>query len=157
MNAKRILFPTDFSTASDAGLPLAASLARDMGATLIVLHVEEPALAYGGGELYYGQTEPDHAALVRMLHQVKPADPKIPCEHRMLMGDPADEIIKAATDEGVDLIVLGTHGRSGLARFLMGSVAEHVVRKATCPVLTVKHPAAKKKNKATPVLAKGAK
>ncbi len=140
MNAKKILFPTDFSTASDAGLPLATTLAKEMGATLIVLHVEEPANAYGGGEFYYGLPEPDHPNLVKMLHNVKPADSKVPCEHRMLMGDPATEIVKAADDESVAMIVLGTHGRTGLTRFLMGSVAEQVVRKAKCPVVTLKQP-----------------
>jgi nucleotide-binding universal stress UspA family protein len=140
MDAKKILFPTDFSTASDAGLPLATTLAKEMGATLVVLHVEEPPIAYGGGELYYGLPEPDHPALVKMLHNVKPSDTKVRCEHRMLVGDPATEIVKAADDENVAMIVLGTHGRTGLNRFLMGSVAEQVVRKAKCPVVTLKQP-----------------
>lgn len=141
MNVKKILFPTDFSTVGDAGLPLATSLARDLGATLIVLHVEEPPLAYGGGEFYYGLPEPDHPALVKMLNQVKPADPKVSCEHRIRVGDPASEIVKAAEDESVGMIVLSTHGRTGMTRFLMGSIAEQVVRKAQCPVLTLKQPA----------------
>jgi len=61
-------------------------------------------------------------------------------EHKLLVGDPASAIVEAAEEENVDLIVLGTHGRTGLTRLLMGSVAENVVRKAKCPVLTVKHP-----------------
>lgn len=140
MNAKKIVFPTDFSTASDAGLSIATALCRDTGATLIVVHVEEPPIAYGGGELYYGLPEPDHPALATMLQAVVPTDSQVSCEHRLVMGDPATEIVKVADDEQADMIVIGTHGRTGLSRLLMGSVAEQVVRRAKCPVLTVKHP-----------------
>jgi universal stress protein A len=140
MKAKKILFPTDFSHASDAGLPLASSLARDTGATLVILHVEEPPLAYGGGELYYGIPEPNTEALQKMLADVKPADPKVPYVHRMVTGDPATEIVRVAEEEQADIIVVGTHGRTGLTRLLMGSVAEQVIRRASCPVLTFKEP-----------------
>ena len=68
MKANKILFPTDFSTCSDAGLKYATSLARDTGATLVIVHVEEPPMAYGGGEMYYGMTEPDYAALQKMQY-----------------------------------------------------------------------------------------
>jgi nucleotide-binding universal stress UspA family protein len=61
----------------------------------------------------------------------------------MLTGDPANAIVKLADEEHVDMIVLGTHGRTGLARLLMGSVAEAIVRRANCPVLTYKHHADK--------------
>jgi nucleotide-binding universal stress UspA family protein len=63
-------------------------------------------------------------------------------ERRLVIGDPALEILDEAQESKVDLIVMGTHGRSGLGRLLMGSVAESVVRKAACPVLTVKAPIA---------------
>ena len=140
MYAKKIVFPTDFSTSSDAGLAQATSLARDTGARLLILHVEEPPAAYGGGEMYYGVLEPDNSEINRMLQAVVPADPSVPYEHRMVMGDPATEIVRLADEEKADLIVMGTHGRSGLRRLLMGSVAESVVRHANCPVLTFKHP-----------------
>ena len=78
-----------------------------------------------------------------MLEKIKPADPKVQYVHRMVTGDPATEIVRVAKEEGVDLIVMSTHGRSGLTRVLMGSVAELVVRRAECPVLTFKQPAAK--------------
>lgn len=138
MKAKKILFPTDFSRSSDAPLEYATSLARDMGATLLLVHVEEPPLAYGGGEMYYGVAEPDYEALKKMLDNVKPADPAVPCERRLISGDPATAIVELAAAEKVDLIVMGTHGRTGLRRFLMGSIAEAVVRTAPCPVLTFK-------------------
>jgi len=138
MNAKKILFPTDFSTSSDAGLRHATALARESGATLLVLHVEEPPLAYGGGEMYYGVPNPDHAAINRMLKAIVPTSPDVKYEHRLVVGEPASEIVRIAEQEGVDMIVMGTHGRTGLRRMLMGSVAEAVVRRATCPVFTFK-------------------
>jgi nucleotide-binding universal stress UspA family protein len=139
MIAKKILFPTDFSSSSDEGLKWAESLARDTGATLLIVHVEEPPAAYGGGEMYYGIPEPDKAALQAMLGAVKPADSTVPHEHRLVTGDPAEAIVHVADSEHCDLIVLGTHGRTGFRRLLMGSVAEAVVRRANVPVLTVKH------------------
>jgi nucleotide-binding universal stress UspA family protein len=130
-----ILVPTDFSTASDAALPHAEALARQKSASLLILHVEEPPLAYGAGELYYGLPEPNSERILKMLEEVKPTDPSVPFTHRLTMGDPAGEIVRIAAEEGVDMIVLGTHGRSGISRMLMGSVAEGVVRRAPCPVL----------------------
>lgn len=140
MKAKTILFPTDFSHTGDAALELATMLARDSGASLLIVHVEEPPLAYGGGELYYGIPEPATEDLKKMLLEVKPSDPKVSYEHRLITGDPASAMVKLAEEEGVDMIVLGTHGRTGLLRLLMGSVAEAVVRRAKCPVLTFKQP-----------------
>jgi universal stress protein A len=138
MNGYKILYPTDFSTAGQTALELATSLARDRGATLVIMHVEEPPMAYGGGELYYGLEEPDRNELKRMLSEVMPTDPKVAFEHRLMIGSPAGAILEMAEREQVNLIVMSTHGRTGLLRVLMGSVAEEVVRKAKCPVLTVK-------------------
>ena len=99
-------------------------------------------MAYGGGELYYGIQEPDREELRRMLTEVKPTDPAVPYIHRLLIGAPATAIVELAEREGVEMIVMATHGRTGLMRIL-GSVAEEVVRKAKCPVLTIKKPAVK--------------
>jgi nucleotide-binding universal stress UspA family protein len=140
MHAKKILFPTDFSTLSDAALQYATTLARDMGAKLVIVHIEEPPAAYGAGEMYYGIPDPDTAALTKMLDAVRPADAAVPFDHRLVTGEPATEIVELAKEEGVDLIVMGTHGRTGLGRLLMGSVAESVVRRAPCPVFTFKEP-----------------
>jgi nucleotide-binding universal stress UspA family protein len=142
MNASKILCPTDFSTTGQTALEMATSLARDRGATLVIMHVEEPPMAYGGGELYYGIEEPNREELKRMLSEVVPADPAVPYEHRLMIGSPATAIVEMAQRENVNLIVMPTHGRTGLMRLLMGSVAEEVVRKAKCPVLTVKPAAA---------------
>jgi nucleotide-binding universal stress UspA family protein len=143
MNAQKILFPTDFSTTGQAALELATSLARDRGAKLLIAHVEEPPMAYGGGEFYYGIDEPNRDELHRMLREVLPADPAVGFEHRLLIGSPARAIVHLAEKENVDMIVMPTHGRTGVLRLLMGSVAEEVVRKAKCPVLTVKAAAPK--------------
>ena len=138
MNTPKILFPADFSTTGQTALEMATSLARDRGAKLLIVHVEEPPMAYGGGELYYGIEEPDREQLKKMLSEVLPTDPSVGYEHRLMVGSPATAIVHLAEKEGVEMIVMPTHGRTGLLRVLMGSVAEEVVRKAKCPVLTVK-------------------
>lgn len=140
MKAKKILFPTDFSTPSDAALAHATALARDTGATMVIVHVEEPPVVYGTGEMYYGIPNPDTEALKKMLEAVVPTDSDVKYEHHLVTGDPATEIVRLAEEEGVDLIVMGTHGRTGLKRLLMGSVAEAIVRRAPCPVFTYKEP-----------------
>lgn len=137
MKAKTILFPTDFSPAGDAALEAATALARDTGALLLIAHTEEPTPAH------YGIQETDMDWLQKMFYKVKPTDLNVCYKHRLMTGDPAKAILRLAKDENVDIIVMGSHGRSGLSRMLMGSVAEAVVRNAECPVLTYKQPAQK--------------
>lgn len=146
MKNRIILFPTDFSPANQAALEYATSLARDTGAKLLIAHVEEPPVAYGAGETYLGPLTSEPTELEELLERVRPTDPAVPFAHRLLLGDPATEIVRLAEEEKVDLIVLGTHGRTGLVRLLMGSVAEAIVRRASCPVLTLKDPQEKKKH-----------
>ncbi|HZT97099.1 MAG TPA: universal stress protein [Chloroflexota bacterium] len=137
---RTILHPTDFSEYSGYAFQLACDLARDYDARLIVLHVAAPpVVVYGEGVL---PPEPkDYKERLReRLQQVVIQDPKIPIEHRLIEGDAAREILRLAGEAKCNLIVMGTHGRTGLGRLLMGSVAEQVVRKAPCPVLTVKIP-----------------
>jgi nucleotide-binding universal stress UspA family protein len=141
MHARSILFPTDFSAASHDALSWATSLARDSGATMTIVHVEEPPMAYGGGELYLDVQENDREDLRKNLTNVMPLDPDVHFEHKLMVGDPATAIVELANEMHADLIVMGTHGRTGLTRLLMGSVAEAVVRRAPCPVLTVKQAA----------------
>jgi nucleotide-binding universal stress UspA family protein len=140
MKARKILVPTDFSEYSQAALEMATSLARGRGAEITVLHVQQLPVALGGGELYH-LADPDDREIKQLLTAVVPTDPSVPCQHRLVLGDPGSSILQVAEEEGVDLIVMPTHGRTGLSRLLMGSVAEQVVRKAKCPVLTVKVPA----------------
>jgi nucleotide-binding universal stress UspA family protein len=142
---KTILHPTDFSACSQAAFRLAYALARDHAARLIVLHVTAvPDLAYQG---FGGPGLPllaeQYLAKVRQgLEKLRPPDPQFPCERRLAEGDPAAEIIGAAAETAADLIVMGTHGRTGLRHLLMGSVAEQVVRQAPCPVVTLKQESA---------------
>ena len=140
MKKKRILVPTDFSESAHTAVDYATSLARAAKATLLIVHVEPLRDAIGDDELYTDAEEYDEFVIHAMLESVRPTDHQVPWEHRLLKGSPADEIIKLAEHLDVEMIVMGTHGRSGLARVLRGSVAEAVLRRATCPVLTVKQP-----------------
>ena len=127
-----ILHPTDFSERSGYAFRLSCSLARDRDARLIVLYVVPVSLAEekrGFGE-----------EIAQELNHMQIPDPKIKVERRLEEGDPAPQILRVAQETGCDLIVMGTHGRTGLDRLVMGSVAEQVVRGASCPVLTVKTP-----------------
>jgi universal stress protein A len=141
MSSNKILFPTDFSRISDAALPWAASLARDRGAQLIILHVHEPRTAYMAGEWYTGVPEPNPDEVRQSLAKVRPKGSNVYCTHRTETGNPAKEIVRVADEENVDMIVMSTHGRTGLTHALLGSVAERVARKARCPVLIVKQAA----------------
>ena len=141
MKPRRILVPIDFSAGSDAALEMAISLARDSGGSLVLVHVEIIPLSAAGGEYLYAMPEPPTEELLAKLDAVAVPDSHVPVERRLLAGDPADAIVRLAQTEDVDMIVMGTHGRRGLSRLLMGSVAETVVRAAPCPVLTVKQPA----------------
>ncbi|QDU98868.1 universal stress protein [Lignipirellula cremea] len=143
MKLSKIVFPTDFSHTGDAALSLATSLARDSGAVLLIVHVEEPPLAYGTGDMYYGPPSPDTEELQAMLVKVTPDDPDVPYQHHLITGHPPEALARLVEEENADLIVMGTHGRTGLTRLLMGSIAEQVVRRAPCPVLTYKQPATK--------------
>lgn len=139
MKTKKILFATDFSPSSEAALAMAVSLARESNATLMLVHVQEPPMAFGGGETYVGPLETVEE-LSSMLANLVGKDAGIPVERRIVVGEPANEIVELAEENDVDLIVIGSHGRTGVARLLMGSVAEAVVRRAKCAVLTVKQP-----------------
>ncbi|MCE9606384.1 MAG: universal stress protein [Planctomycetia bacterium] len=138
MKTRKILFPTDFSSKGDAALEYAADLARERHALLVIVHVQEPPAMYGDGLYYYGDPEPDAEMLRKMLMAVKPRDPAVPCQYRFAPGLPASAILSVAKEEDVDLIVMSSHGRTGLGRLLMGSVAEEVMREAECPVMVVK-------------------
>jgi len=142
MQMEKIMVPVDFSPSGEAALRYASSLARDSGATIILAHVEEPPMAYGAGEFYAGAADAETSdEVARRLEAIVPADPAVPYTHRLLTGEPAHQIVTLAEEEHVDLIVMGTHGRTGLMRLLMGSVAESVVRLSPCPVFTLRDPA----------------
>lgn len=142
---RTILHPTDFSEHSAHAFRLASALARDYDARLVVLHViPAPVVAPFEGPLPLPEGETGPKVRERLL-QVAPHDPKVRMEHIIAQGDPVKEIIHAAKENQCDLIFIGTHGRTGLSRVMLGSVAEQVLRQAPCPVLTVKLPASGEK------------
>ena len=142
----RILVPTDFSPASDAALGCARRLATRFGGSLHLLHVLDD-LSVGGtfGSEFYLADSPDmrtarlNDARERLAHRVMPDDrSQVHATPEVIFGRSAQTIVDYAADGDVDVIVMGTHGRSGMAHLLMGSVAERVIRTAPCPVLTVR-------------------
>jgi nucleotide-binding universal stress UspA family protein len=143
---KNILFPSDFSDFSRYAASFAVSFASDYGAKLHVVHVAEvsPDLSemlsekIPGGELNKKVEE----LAVQELEEASTPEilKKIVYEITCLRGKPFAEIVKYANEKEMDMIVMGTHGRSALEAAIMGSTAEKVVRKATCPVLTVRMP-----------------
>jgi nucleotide-binding universal stress UspA family protein len=146
---RRILLATDFSEASDAAVALAADLARRFSAQLILFHAHAvPSFAYPDGMMPVPSTvlmDLEHtieAELSRVAAGLRAQGIAVETCHAI--GPAAAEICRAAGEHGAELIVMGTHGRGGLRYALLGSVAEKVVRHATCPVLTVhpdEHPA----------------
>ena len=134
---RTILHPTDFSERSESAFHLACSLARDHGAQLIVLHVIPPPVSHGE---VVARQQPNgyREQMCDWLHRLQAPRSGVEIDHRLTDGEPHAEILRVAEDDRCDLIVMGTHGRTGLPRLLMGSVAEQVVRRAPCPVLTVK-------------------
>ena len=129
---------TDFSPGSRVALDFAASVARDRQGSLLVVHVKDLlASSRDTGPLYPDDLVPDDE-LQQQLQNFAPDSLGIPITRLLLEGDPADTICELAEKEGAALIVMGTHGRRGILRLLMGSVAELVVRRGRCPVLVVK-------------------
>jgi nucleotide-binding universal stress UspA family protein len=139
---KTILHSTDFSDPAQGSFQLACALASDMKARLIILHVVPPAVAYVDDLIDY--TSPDHELkaweTLRRLQQTAQDGYGLEIDIDLAEGDPASEILKVARQRQCNLIVMGTHGRTGLRHLLMGSVAERVIRKASCPVLTARSP-----------------
>jgi nucleotide-binding universal stress UspA family protein len=141
---KTILFATDFSEASKMAFGVASALARDYKARMIVVHVIEPAhMGFSEFAAYVGPEE-DKGQAMALLQAIKPPSPMVTIEYRLLEGDPATVLVETAQETEADLMVMGTHGRSGLTRLVMGSVAEDVLRRAPCPVMTVREPIAEK-------------
>ncbi len=138
---KKLLYTTDFSDESRRALALASALAAKHQAKLIIVHVAETTvpvtvLPPAGATAALPPVVPTQEELLEHLSKFVPDDPIVACEHALLRGVAGEEIVAFGRDNAIDLIVMSTHGRSGLERFLLGSVAEYVVRHAACPVLT---------------------
>ena len=141
---KRILVPTDFSEPSQAALRYARALAEAFKAEMTILHVlEDPFLYAPVSEGYVPPAnfyEDMRRAAEERLSELLAGDQQqeLPVTRIIRQGDPFVEIVRYAKESESDLIVVGTHGRGAIAHILLGSVAERVVRKAPCPVLTVR-------------------
>jgi nucleotide-binding universal stress UspA family protein/quercetin dioxygenase-like cupin family protein len=136
-----VLHPTDFSENSQPAFETACALAREYHATLLVLHVMMPSVS-----VLMQRPPADPLKSLESQHTgpqlpwPRPSDPQVRVEHRLAEGDPAEEILRVADAVPCDLIVMGARGKTGLQRFLTGSVAEVVLRKARCGVLVVNTP-----------------
>jgi nucleotide-binding universal stress UspA family protein len=144
---RTILFAADFSERSKEAFRVACSLAHETKTRLFVLHVGEQtqvagqAVAFGEfgvSVLHEVERNPSHEALSERLRELYTPPHSVDVEYLIKDGVAADEILRAADEVGADLIVLGTHGRTGLRRLLVGSVAEAVLRRARCPVLALR-------------------
>ena len=138
-NIHIILCPTDYSERSDIACRIACSLARDYRAKLVLMHVALRSVTIEGEAVIAPRSEDYFREEREKLEGVSvPAGVRV--ERQVAEGAPAEEILRAAQAVKANLIVMGTHGRTGLARLLAGSVAEQVMRRAPCPVLTVRTP-----------------
>ena len=146
LSISRILVPTDFSEPSDEALEYAKGLASCLGSSIHVLHVLEDLAAHAWTTEVYVSALPgvhdemERQARDRLDQALTPEEKaKYKAEVALRMGSAFVEVVRYAREHGIDLIVMGTHGRGAIAHMLLGSVAERVVRKAPCPVLTVRH------------------
>ena len=145
---RTILLPTDGSECSAKAMAYALSFAKQYGARIVALHVidrrweEQTRAAFVevGQDLTQKIQEGYEEEAQRILREITDAAGKaeVPVETRVLTGIPHEEIVRAGREVSADLLIMGTHGRSGMSHLLLGSVAERVVRKAPCPVLTVR-------------------
>ena len=143
---RRILYATDYSKASARAGDKAVELAKQNDAELLVVHVIVPVHAYateddfGGAELYMRLEESAkkdaESSMKRLMAKLEKA--KVKAKSLLLRGTAHEQIVKAAKSKKADMIVIGTHGRTGLSKLFLGSVAGRVVSAAPCPVLTVR-------------------
>jgi nucleotide-binding universal stress UspA family protein len=134
---RRVLLATDLSDASALATDRALEIAEALRAGLLVVSVIDP-----GGRRAPGAVRVDQERSVREERVAelvaRARRRRIPTEYMIWTGDPGDSIVEAAAAEGADLIAIGSHGRSGLGRAILGSVSDHVVRHARCPVMVVR-------------------
>jgi universal stress protein A len=141
----KILYATDYSKASAPALDEAIALAKQNGAELLILHIIDPVPPYvagediGGADLYMKLEESTkqeaEASMKKLMEKLRKL--KVNAKSLLLRGTAHEQIVRTAKNRRANLIVIGTHGRTGLSKLLMGSVANKVVSTAHCPVLTV--------------------
>jgi nucleotide-binding universal stress UspA family protein len=155
---KHIIVPVDFSDCSQAVLDYAAVIGVRMGARLEVMHVFEKPYYHGAEHVVVRDDDGTRVTILELVQRAAAreldafmeANRKrgVMATARLVAGDPETEIVRASAD--CDLLVMGTHGRRGPARWLLGSIAEHVLRRADCPVLTIRAPRDARTHAASP-------
>ena len=141
MNIRKIIYATDFSSCCDTAMQYATAFASAANARLLIVHVDDetPGLVIGNvGYGYLPQIDQIAQQQLEKLKSIKPESATVVYEHHFLRGNVADEIINFSQEQEADLIVIGSHGASGIGRLLLGSVAEAIIRRSTCPVLAVR-------------------
>jgi universal stress protein A len=136
---KKVLVPVDFSAQSEKALQYALSIAQEFSSEILVVHVVQPyPILPELGSATDALTEEMIKEANSRLNHLKGRIKDVPCTVKCLVGSSADTIVAFAAKNTVDLIILGTHGRTGIAHAFLGSVAERVVRLASCPTLVVR-------------------
>ena len=156
---RKILVPTDFSPHAGEAFRVAQDFAKAIGASIVLFHVSRPpAVVTDGDRLFLATGRAAARDAWGELRKLQANDPAVRVEHEVILADRQDarHILQILEEQGCDLIVMGTHGRTGLLQRLFGSVTEDVVRMAHCPVVLVKAPAQEAgahtvKNSAKPV------
>jgi nucleotide-binding universal stress UspA family protein len=136
MHLKKILCPFDFSSFSEAANEYASILAQSTGAEIIYLHVALPDVTFSS--YAYVDLQKEAEGDRKRLEAIKPTVDGIKASYEIAFGTPSTTIAEFADEHSVDLVVMGTHGRTGWRRVTMGSVAEAVIRNTNCPVLAIK-------------------
>ncbi len=143
---RKILVPTDFSPHAEEAFRVAENLAKSIGATVVLFHVTRPpAVVSEGDRLLLASGRTAAKDVWDKLRKIQAQDPEVRVEHEVILSDRRDatHILQILQEQGCDLIVMGTHGRTGFLHRLFGSVTEDVVRRAHCPVILVKAGASK--------------
>ena len=141
---QKILCPVDFSEPSREAMQHAEQLAKALGAEMLLAHVVVPALypvAFGAAPMGAVSLDQDAQEAVKANLQAtaqEVSERGVPCQALVDVGTPSRRLVEMVQEHGVDLLVIGTHGATGLSHVLLGSTAERVVRLCPCPVLTVK-------------------
>lgn len=140
--ARRMIVPTDFSETADRALATAIDLARPLAAEIVLVHVYAPVMVLPPPidmvslpAVFPKAMEKMMAALEARAARVR--DAGLSCELALVEGSPHLEVVREADERRADLVVMGTHGRGGLAHAVLGSVTERVIHRAPCPVLVV--------------------
>jgi len=139
LSVTTILHPTDFSPSSEEAFQLAEALAGGQKSNLVVLHVVPPdgPSVFAGKARVHIRRDEERERRREALRQLRTSNPRVSVEYRLAEGEVGAEILRAANQSHADVIVMGSRGRTGLERLALGSVADQVMRKAPCPVITV--------------------